>query len=221
MRRNELANLTDRLVCIYSGRMVNQRNLQAEDTRKKIMLAAAEEIYRVGFQSASVGEILRRLEISKGCFYHHFSTKQELGYAVLEEYFVQFQAEIWDPVFNAANPLRAVIILLGNTNNFINRERIKLGCPINNIAQEMSPIDEGFRTRVENIYRMLRTRLTKALLQAQKQGQMRGDANVRELAVLIITVMQGAVGMAKNAQDHTMFTECTSGLRRYLKSLEN
>ncbi len=200
--------------------MATQRDLQAEDTRKKIMHAASEEIYRVGFQSASVGEILRKLGISKGCFYHHFPTKQELGYAVLEENFAQFQAEIWQPVFNDPNPLRAVIKMLGNAGNIIDKERVKLGCPINNLAQEMSPIDEGFRTRVEKIYQLWRTRLTESLLRAQKDGHMRRNVQAGEIAVLIMTVMQGAVGIAKNAQNHAMFADCTRGLTRYLKSLQ-
>ena len=200
--------------------MATQRDLQAEETRKKIMRVASEEIYRVGFQSASVGEILRKLSISKGCFYHHFPTKQELGYAVLEENFFEFQSEIWLPVFNAPNPLRAVIKLLNNASNIVDKERVKLGCPINNLAQEMSPIDEGFRTRVEKIYQMWRTRLTESLLRAQKEGYMQRNVQASEIAVLIITVMQGAIGIAKNAQNHAIFADCTRGLIRYLKSLQ-
>ena len=212
--------MTDYPVCPYSCLMPTQRDIQSEVTRKKIMRAASEEIYRVGFQSASVGEILRRLNISKGCFYHHFATKQELGYAVLEENFSQFQTEIWQPVFTDTNPLKAVIDMLGNFSKTVGKERIRLGCPINNIAQEMSAIDEGFRARVENIYRMLRTRLTESLLRAQNEGNMRNDVDAGEIAILIMAVMQGAIGMAKNAQKPKMFAECTHGLIRYLKTLE-
>lgn len=200
--------------------MVNQRDIQAEVTRKKIMSAASDEIYRSGFQSASVGEILRKLGISKGCFYHHFPTKQELGYAVLEENYTQFQTEIWNPVFSDQNPLKAVISMLGNVAKNINKERVKLGCPINNLAQEMSPIDEGFRIRVENIYQQWQSRLTASLLHAQKIGHMRNDVKADEIALLIMTVMQGAVGIAKNAQNPAMLADCTRGLIRYLKSLQ-
>ena len=184
------------------------------------MTAASDEIYRMGFQSASVGEILRKLGISKGCFYHHFPTKQELGYAVLEETFTRFQTDIWNPVFSHPNPLQATINMLGHASKNLDKERVKLGCPINNLAQEMSPIDEGFRIRVENIYTMWRTRLTESLLRAQKDGYMQTDVEANEVAVLIMTVMQGAIGIAKNAQNPEMFEDCTRGLIRYLQTLQ-
>ena len=200
--------------------MATQRDIQAEVTRKKIMQTAADEIYRVGFQSASIGEILRKLGVSKGCFYHHFPTKQELGYAVLEETFTQFQTDIWNPVLSDKNPLAAVINMLSNAAKNLDKERVKLGCPINNLAQEMSPIDEGFRIRVEHIYEMWRTRLTESLLRAQQDGYMHRHVEANEVAVLIMTVMQGAIGIAKNAQNPAMFGECTRGLIRYLQGLQ-
>ena len=64
--------------------MATDRELQAELTRSNILEIAAQEILRNGFQSSSIGEIIKKANVSKGCFYHHFSTKKELGYAVLD-----------------------------------------------------------------------------------------------------------------------------------------
>ena len=199
--------------------MVTQRDIQAEITREKIMATAGEEIYHVGFQATSVGEILRKLKISKGCFYHHFPTKQELGYAVLEESFSHLQKELWQPVLLSEDPLAAIIDLFSNLDKKLDCEKIKHGCPINNLAQEMSPIDEGFRKRVENIYQTWRKHLTEALQSAQKQQYMRKDINADEVATLIMAVTQGAIGIAKNAQQPSIFAEYTHGLIRYLENI--
>ena len=56
-----------------------------EQTRQALLEAAFEEIYRVGFQAASLDRILDRAGVTKGALYHHFKNKLELGYAVLEE----------------------------------------------------------------------------------------------------------------------------------------
>lgn len=199
--------------------MTTHRDLQAEVTREKIMTAAAEEIYRVGFQAASVGVILRKLGISKGCFYHHFPTKQELGYAVLEESFAKLQAEIWEPALRSEDPLRAIIEMFSKADKKLDCERIKHGCPINNLAQEMSPIDEGFRKRVEKIYRNWRKHLTQALLRAQKEQTMSDDVDANEVATLIMAVTQGAIGIAKNAQKPKIFKDFTRGLVNYLEHI--
>lgn len=199
--------------------MSSTRNLKAEETRKKIIEAAGEEIYRSGYQAASISEIIQIADISKGCFYHHFPNKQTLGYAVLEECFLKTQYEVWQPVLASENTIAAIIKTFSHSANNINTEQLKLGCPINNLAQEMSPIDEGFRKRVEDIYQSWRQEMTDALTRSQKAGYMTNDVNAQDVATLVIAVLQGAVGIAKNAQQPKIFSDYTRGLIQYLKTL--
>ena len=200
--------------------MVSTREQQAEATRIKILNFAAEEVLRTGFQSASVGEIIRKAGVSKGCFYHHFPTKQELGYAVLDELFSCIKKEIWEPILSSENPLESIINMYENNDHDTDCERIKHGCPINNLAQEMSPIDEGFRERIENIYINWKERLTESLQDCQKRGRMNNQVNANDIATLIMAVTQGAVGIAKNSQQPESFTEYTRGLTQYLRELQ-
>ncbi len=200
--------------------MSTDRESQAESTRSKILAIAADEIVCHGFQSTSVGDILKRAEVSKGCFYHHFSTKQELGYAVLDESLSQVKAEIWLPIINSDNTLQAVIEMFNSPEKFMDCESVKHGCPINNLAQEMSPIDEGFRERIEAIYADWKKHLLAGLKRCQENGKMKKSAKADEVATLIIAVSQGAVGIAKNAQQPASFTEYTRGLVNYLKTLQ-
>ena len=127
---------------------------QTESTRDKILGVAAQEILSHGFQSASIGSILRKSNVSKGCFYHHFETKQALGLAVLEESFIDIVRQIWEPIFDSDNPLAALISLLSGEVQQLEQHDVKLGCPINNLAQEMSPIDDDFRQRIELIHQV-------------------------------------------------------------------
>ena len=54
-------------------------------TRERLLQAASREIYRSGFQSASLDTILASAGVTKGALYYHFKNKQALGYAVVEE----------------------------------------------------------------------------------------------------------------------------------------
>lgn len=198
---------------------VRQRDLQAEVTRERILEVAAEEMYRVGYQAASIGEILKKLGMSKGGFYHHFPTKQALGYAVLDELFAKLVAKYWDEPLAADQPLVAVIELLKWSGTVLAGENLQYGCPINNLAQEMSPLDEGFRQRVEAVYRDWHNRLTQALERAQHGGQMRADADAACVAAFVIATKQGATGLAKNAQNNQVYVEAISCLIDYLEQL--
>ncbi len=212
--------LTYRPVGLYPCKMNAPKPASSENTREKIICSAAEEILLTGFQAASINNIINKAGVSKGCFYHHFPTKQHLGYAVLDEMFTQVKTEIWEPIFTNANTLQAIINLYTEPDKTLDCEHVKHGCPINNLAQEMSPIDEGFRARIEEIYTSWKQRLTDELQKCQQHGYMNNTVEASDIATLIIAVTQGATGIAKNAQNPTSFIEYTHGLCNYLKSLQ-
>ncbi len=193
---------------------------RADRTRDRILEAAADEMHRAGYQAASIGRIISRLRISKGCFYHHFPTKSDLGYAVLDELYAPGQKAFWNEALSGDNPLAALIDLLRCMAGELQGDRLRCGCPVNNLAQEMSPLDEGFRTRLESIYRHWRQRMTEGLLRAQRDGLMSADVDAGEVACFAIATIQGATGLAKNAQDNQVFSQSVQGLVRYLESLQ-
>src|SRR5215813_12029180 len=56
-----------------------------ERTRERLLQAAFREVYRYGFQSAGIDTILAGTNVTKGALYHHFESKEALGYAIVEE----------------------------------------------------------------------------------------------------------------------------------------
>jgi AcrR family transcriptional regulator len=65
------------------GRTTRLRD--SERTRERLLQAASREIYRSGFQSASLDTILAVAGVTKGALYYHFDNKEALGHAVVEE----------------------------------------------------------------------------------------------------------------------------------------
>jgi len=64
-------------------RAIRLRN--PERTRERLLQAASREVYRSGFQSASLEAILAATGVTKGALYYHFDSKEALGYAIVEE----------------------------------------------------------------------------------------------------------------------------------------
>ncbi|MEM7468393.1 MAG: TetR/AcrR family transcriptional regulator, partial [Pseudomonadota bacterium] len=112
--------------------MASKRELKAEITREKILEAAADEIYRVGFRAASLSEILNKLGISKGALYHHFPDKLALGYAVIEECFGKRHEDTWENALKDADPVAGISKLLTEKVNMKCKDTLCCGCPINN-----------------------------------------------------------------------------------------
>src|ERR1700744_3088217 len=82
----------------------------SERTRERLLQAASREIYRSGFQSASLDTILAVAGVTKGALYHHFDSKEALGYAVVEEVIAATVRGNWvRPLQTGKDPIDALI----------------------------------------------------------------------------------------------------------------
>ncbi len=190
-------------------------------TREIILMAAFEEIHRVGYQAASISNILDNTGVTKGALYHHFPAKIDLGYAVLDEVIMNHINAAWVEPLNTGNPVDIMINLVLQAGNEITQEDIILGCPMNNISQEMSPIDAGFRQRIDSIYDNWRTGLSEALLRGQKEGFVSPDINTVQMGTVLVATLEGCIGLAKSAQSKDVLMDCGSGLIQILNSLRS
>jgi TetR/AcrR family transcriptional repressor of nem operon len=72
---------------------------------------------------------------------------------------------------------------------------------LNNLAQEMSPLDEGFRKRLATVFHEWQEGIASALRKGQTRGRVRRDAEPAETAGFLMAMVEGYVSLAKNAQD--------------------
>ena len=156
--------------------MKTERN--PENTRHRIIQAAFQEIHKHGYQGMRIDQVWKNTGLKKGAMYHHFPSKQALAYAVLEERIQKRITEIWiKPLENYADPLEGIHDLFVKLDTVWSEEFFNLGCPLNNLAQEMSPINEGFRERIEAFFKYWKKRYQKPL---------REDSNKASLMSLLI-----------------------------------
>ena len=192
---------------------------QPELTRQKLLECAFEEIHRRGFRAASLDAILQKTGVTKGALYHHFASKQALGYAVVEEIIHPFMRTHWQPLTSAEDPIHVAIAGLRKRREKLKEKLLANGCPFNNLAQEMSPIDEGFRTRLQAILTEWCQALAAALERGKTTGKVRPDVNTEAAAIFIVSAIEGLIGMAKAAQSATLYEQGLRGLIEYLERL--
>lgn len=189
-------------------------------TRRLILEAAYQEIYRHGYQGMRVDIVLAATGLTKGALYHHFPNKQALGYAVVDEVIHDLVQQIWtQPLAASADPLSSIVHLIGHIGEVFGHDIVTYGCPVNNLAQEMSPIDEGFRLRLDRVYQEWRTALQQALVRAQQAGKLRTDIDCENLATFVLAAVSGCIGAAKNAQSLEQLRNCGAMLVDYLESV--
>lgn len=192
-----------------------------DQTRERILRAAAQEIHRSGFRGASLDRILSEAGVTKGALYHHFPNKQALGYAVLEEVYRHDLFDRWSvPGADSTNPVGALVDGIAQVRDTVTLEELVIGCPVNNLAQEMSGIDEGFRRRIDGTFEEVRERIRLQLALGQEQRQVAPDVDVAQSAAFILAAIEGGMGMGKNAHSVPMFQQCLDGVIQYIGSLK-
>jgi AcrR family transcriptional regulator len=189
-----------------------------ERTREALLQAAFGEIYRSGFRGSDVETILGSAGVTKGAMYHHFDNKEALGYAVVDEVVAGIMREKWQsPLQNARDPLDALIGVVRSTS--LRPEHVCGGCPLNNLSQEMSPLDEGFRKRTAKVFNEWHGAVAAALRSGKRRGTVRKDVNADEAATFLIAAYEGYMSLAENSQDARGLRAGQKALVRYLETL--
>lgn len=189
-------------------------------TRETLLAHAYAHIHEHGFQAVSLDAILRDTGVTKGALYHHFPNKSALGYAVVEEVIAPMVAEFWvEPIVKSDDPVSALKQVIMAAGEGMTLDELKRGCPLNNLSQEMSPVDEEFRERIDAIYTFWRKSLVSALLEGQANGTVATQVDAEATAAFLIASLEGCIGMAKNAQSREILNQCGSGILNYLDSL--
>jgi AcrR family transcriptional regulator len=194
----------------------------AETTRQRILRIAFEEFYRYGFQAGSLNRIVEGTGLTKGALFHHFAGKQELGYAVVDEViWPRFRATWIDPLEHSADPIKDLQRQLRQVADEGPGDGMTLtqGCPVNNLAQEMSPLDEGFRRRLEKIYAAWRLAFQTALANGIQAGTVRPNVAPAKVAAFLVAAIEGIIGTVKNAQNPQLLHDAGDALLDYLGSL--
>lgn len=173
-----------------------------EQTRERLLQAAFREVFRHGFQSAGIDSILAATNVTKGALYYHFESKEALGYAVIEEIVAKLTSDRWLLPLQRGKDLDPVDTLIGIVRALPHRPKdVRGGCPLVNLAQEMSQLDEQFRKRLEKIFHAWQEGIASTLRRGQSQGVIRRDLVPEETASFLIAMIEGYEVLAKNAQD--------------------
>ncbi len=195
--------------------------MTADKTRQALLEAAFHEIHRQGFQSARLSAILHNTGVTKGALYHYFKSKKALGYSVLDEWIHPYLIATWIEPLNKGErpPLVRLKQTIRDAGDNLDENDIQLGCPLNNLAQEMSPIDEVFRRRTDAMYQIWLEGIANTLREGQEDGSIRHDINAEDTALFIVAALEGCMSMAKNAQSRESLLKCGKGVLDYLDSL--
>ena len=193
---------------------------QQDVTREKLLTSAFCEIHRQGFQGASIANILESTELTKGALYHHFPTKHALGLAIIDEIIApQLDGLVFEKLRSSEHPVATLLEIIAGVDKYMGDDGIMLGCPLNNLMQEMSPLDEQFRHHLNAILETWQQSICNALEHGQAHDVIKTTVDCQAAALFIVSAWEGCFSIAKNKQCPAAFSMCMTQLHGYVQSL--
>jgi TetR/AcrR family transcriptional regulator, transcriptional repressor for nem operon len=164
-------------------------------TRDRIVGAADELFYQQGFQHTSFADIADAVGISRGNFYYHFKSKDEILAAVIDARIAERRRLLrqWEGEQDtAAGRIRCYINIV-TTNG---ADITKYGCPVGTLTTELAKLQHGSLQSAAEIFTLFRTWLGEQFAALGRAG----DAD--ELAMHVLSASQGIATMSHAYQDH-------------------
>ncbi len=163
-------------------------------TRDKIVEAADQLFYRQGFEHTSFTDIANAVQISRGNFYYHFKTKDEILDAVIRFRLENTRAMVDQWALDEDTPadrIRSFIHIL-----VANRAKILLyGCPVGTLSAELSKLDHAARADANSLFDLFRVWLRQQFIDLGRAA----DADA--LALHLLARSQGVATLASAIHD--------------------
>lgn len=191
-------------------------NPQGESARQRLIESAAELMAVQGYGRTCIEAILEASGASKGNFYHHFASKEELGLAVLEHLGTEVQAYVRAAMGDHEDPLDRIDAMFDSLLATAAERGCRGGCPLGNLAAEMSDVNEAFREQLKQVFGSWRSLLAETLAEAGR-GRRLVPLNTQGLAQHIVSSVEGAILMAKLSRDPDELGNTVTHLKTYIR----
>ncbi|MDX8463677.1 TetR/AcrR family transcriptional regulator, partial [Mesorhizobium humile] len=133
--------------------MRKKRTNDPEGMRRRVLDVAEDSFQARGYHASSLGDLMAAAGVTGGALHHHFPTKKALALAVIEERVAAAVEETWiTPVRAAPSAREGVRAVFEAVAVELEQQGYVRGCPLNNLAHELSLADDEFRAALVRIF---------------------------------------------------------------------
>jgi TetR/AcrR family transcriptional regulator, transcriptional repressor for nem operon len=196
---------------------------RALETREKILSEAARLFALKGYHDTKLEEVLRAAQVTTGAFFHHFGSKQDLGFAVIDRHMEKRRLLLGtiekrlppppgdDPLFHVFRRLDAISEMIRR------REGRKGGCIIGNLSTELSDTHDAFRQRLTACFEEMELEFRPHLAVAALKYCPKRTVDADALAQYIVAIIEGSIMVMRAQRDRHMIARHFDLLKEHLK----
>jgi TetR/AcrR family transcriptional repressor of nem operon len=179
---------------------------RTSDARERLIEAAFRLWFTRSYADVGVNEICAEAGVRKGSFYHFFASKADLAIAVIDDVWQRFRTEVAGRFLENESlpPLQRLEALIEHDYRFAVASKAETGhvwgCPIGNLAVELSTQDDDVRERLNEFFGLWAGEFTRLLDEAVAAGDL-PPHDTRAAGVSLLAYVQGMTVLAKTGND--------------------
>lgn len=173
------------------------------ENRTKLIDAMRTLTLEKGYPATTVDEVCAEAQVSKGSFYHHFATKDDIGHAALDAYFDELVAALRDGTYqSAADPITRLRRFLEHAAIVCSGPLLTSGCMLGSFSLDLAESHPEVRAKLADQFEMLAAFVGDLLDDAATAAGV--DLPVERLAQQFLAVIEGSIVLAKAHADPTI-----------------
>ncbi len=199
---------------------MNKKTAAAQETKNRILLVAMNMIREKGFTATRVDEICAAAGITKGAFFHHFKSKDDMAQQA-----AQFFSDFADNLFRNApyqsieDPVERLLGYIDFRHSILEGEVSEFTCLLGTMVQEVHFSHPEIREACQSHIWGHAETLVPTIQEAIDQHPRAQGVDARDLALFTQSVLQGAFILSKASQSPEIAQASVRHLRRYVQDL--
>jgi AcrR family transcriptional regulator len=168
--------------------------------RARVLDAAAEAFQSHGYHSTSMHDIMRAAGVTGGALHHHFPTKKALAVAVIRERVARAVEQTWiEPIRSANTAAQGILGVLEQIADGLEHRNVVRGCPLGNLAIELSLAAPDFRDAIQDVFAHWRRTIAQKLRADRAMGIL-PELDPDAFATFVVASYSGAIALSKAEQ---------------------
>jgi len=190
--------------------------------KDKILASALDLIHAKGYAATTVDELCVAAGVTKGAFFHYFSSKDDLAVAAADHW-----SETTSAFFDAApyhthpDPLDRVLGYIDFRKGILKGAVREFTCLAGTMVQEAYETHPAIRDAVNRSISGHAAKVEADIAEAMKKHRLHADWTAKDLALHTQAVLQGAFVLAKAKGGAAVASDSIDHLRRYVELLFN
>lgn len=176
---------------------MSKASSKSERTKQFIVERTAPVFNEKGYAGTSLSDLENATGLTKGSIYGNFENKDEVALAAFDYNFNRVTLYIKDKILATDNSVERLLVYPKVYRDFLKIPFLKPGCPILNTSTEADDTHPKLKERAANALTFWKTSIENQIKRGIQRGEIKEDTDPTEFAVILMSLIEGAIMQAK------------------------